>query len=96
MNFLTKGYTGVPAPKYLKDDEWFGPAVISDANKDYMKREYEALKNKSYDFYETKESKNIHQEMYELATKSSSTTIQLDPPGGSENFQSHSENYYDQ
>ena len=27
----------VPAPQVLKDDEWFGPAVISDSNKDYMR-----------------------------------------------------------
>ena len=88
-------YTGVPAPKYLKDDEWFGPAVISDENKDYMEREYEAFKEEAHKFYGTKESENIHQEMYEIATKSSSTTIHLDPVGGSENFQGGSENYHE-
>ena len=91
----TPVYTGVPAPKYLKDDEWFGPAVISDENKDYMEREYEAFKEEAHKFYGTKESENIHQEMYEIATKSSSTTIHLDPVGGSENFQGGSENYHE-
>ena len=60
-----------------------------------MEREYEAFKEEAHKFYGTKESENIHQEMYELATKSSATTIQLDPPGGSENFQGGSENYHE-
>ena len=79
-------YTGVPAPKYLKDDDWFGPAVISDENKDYMEREYQAFKEEAHKFYGTKESESIHQDMYEIATASQNTTIQLDTPGGSENF----------
>ena len=98
LEYLAKNppsYTGVPAPKYLKDDEWFGPAVISDENKDYMEREYEAFKEEAHKFYGTKESENIHQEMYEIATKSSSTPIHLDPVGGSENFQGGSENYHE-
>lgn len=86
----TPPYVGVPAPKYLEDDEWFGPAIISDANKDYMQREYEAFKAEAHKFYgtqpESKESNDIHQVMYDMATQSSSTTIQLNPPGGSENF----------
>ena len=44
--------------------------------------------------YWTKESANIHQEMYDLATKSGATTVQLDPIGGSENFQGGSENVH--
>ena len=83
-------YVGVPAPIYLKDDDWFGPAVISDENKDYMEREYEAFKEEAHKFYGTKESENIHQEMYEVATASQNTTIHLDPVipvGGSEKFQ---------
>ena len=31
------------------------------------------------------ESEDIHQRMYEIATQNSPTTIQLNPPGGSEN-----------
>ena len=37
---------------------------------------------------ESKEPDNIHEVMYNLATKNQNTTIQLNPPGGSENFQS--------
>ena len=76
----------VPAPQVLKDDEWFGPAVISDSNKDYMERETEVFKADALNYYGIKqEPKDIHQKMYEIATKSA-TTIQLDSPGGSENY----------
>ena len=34
------------------------------------------------------ESHDIHQKIYEIATKSKNTTLDLDSPGGSENFQS--------
>ena len=40
------------------------------------------------------EPENIHQVMYEMATKSGATTVQLDPIGGSENFQGGSENIH--
>ena len=89
-------YTGVPAPVVLTKDPWFGSAPVSDANIDYMEREHEAFKQDALNYYnqETKESPNIHQEMYELATKSGATTVQLDPIGGSENFQGGSENVH--
>ena len=32
------------------------------------------------------EPDDIHQKMYEIATKNQSTTLHLDPPGGSETF----------
>ena len=32
------------------------------------------------------EPDDIHQKMYEIATKNHNTTLDLDPPGGSENF----------
>ena len=88
-------YVGVPAPRVLKKDEWF-LAAVSDANMDYMEREYEAFKQDAMNYYsqETKESPNIHQEMYDLATKSGKTTTQLNPIGGSENFQGGSENVH--
>ena len=97
---FTQGYgsfVGVPAPRVLKEDEWFGPAPVSDANMDYMEREYEAFKQDALNYYdqETKEPEDIHQVMYDLATKSGATTIQLDPIGGSENFQGGSENFHE-
>ena len=79
-------YTGIPAPAYLKDDEWFGPAPeYTEKQKDYMERETE-IKRQEFENNFSKESEDIHQKMYELATSGSSTTIQLNPPGGSENF----------
>jgi len=90
------GYVGVPAPKVLSDDIWFGPAVISDANKEYVKRETEIKKQEEENRqYWTNELENIHEVMYEIATKSvAATTLQIDPIGGSENFQGGSENVY--
>jgi len=89
-------YTGVPAPVVLVEDPWFGSAVVSDANKDYMEREYEAFRQDAMNYYdyETKEPENIHQVMYEMATKNAATTLQLNPIGGSENFQGGSENVH--
>ena len=37
---------------------------------------------------------NIHEVMYDMATKTNKTTTQLDPIGASENFQGGSENLY--
>ena len=81
-------FVGVPAPQYLKEDEWFGAPVISDKGQDYMEKETEIKKQESENRqYWTNESENIHQEMYEIATKNGKTTVQLNPVGGSETFQ---------
>lgn len=88
-------YTGVPAPAYLEDDEWFGTAVVSEKGQNYTIQETEIKQQEAENRrYWTKESANIHQEMYDIATKSGATTIQLDPIGGSENFQGGSENVH--
>ena len=79
-------FVGVPAPAYLEDDPWFGPAFISDANRDYMEREHEAFKEEAHKHYGTQEPENIHEVMYQKATKNQNTTTQLNPLGGSENF----------
>jgi len=95
------GYTGVPAPTVLTDDPWFGPAPISDSNKDYMEREYEHINDDPHDgwwlrpeWQDPKEPDNIHEVMYNMATRCGKTTTQLDPVGGSENFQGGSENIH--
>ena len=62
-----------PAPRYLKDDLWFGPAVISDVNRDYMEKETQ-LKIETVSV-ESGESDNIHQIMYNIATQSQKNTI---------------------
>ena len=90
-----KAYTGVPAPILNPHDEWF-----TDPPKTEMQMEYEHINDDFQDgwwllpeYQDTKESDNIHQEMYDLATKAGKTTTQLDPIGGSENFQGGSENF---
>ena len=89
-------YTGVPAPVYLENDEWFGTAVVSEKSQDYMIQETEIKQQESENRqYWTKEPEDIHQVMYEMATKSGATTLQLDPIGGSENFQGGSENFHE-
>ena len=95
-----KAYVGVPAPILNPIDEWFAspygcPPAITEKQEDYMAQEAEIKKQEAENRqYWTKESPNIHQEMYDLATKSGATTIQLDPIGGSENFQGGSENVH--
>ena len=87
-------FTGVPAPVYLKDDEWFGPAPeYTEKQKDYMVQETE-IKRQEFEKSFSVESEDIHQVMYEMATQSAATTLQLDPIGGSENFQGGSENVH--
>jgi|TARA_E500000318_G_C3555708_1_gene210995 hypothetical protein len=81
-----------PAPAYLEDDEWFGPAPIrTEKQKDYMKMEtqmkiQEAEERQNW----TNEVEDIHEAMYIISTKVA-TTLKMDPlpplGGGSETFQ---------
>jgi|TARA_B100000085_G_scaffold255344_1_gene255110 hypothetical protein len=90
----TTPFTGYPAPAYLQDDPWFGPSVVSEFNQDYMVQEAEIKKKEEENRqYWTSEPENIHEVMYKMATKNSPTTIQLDPIGGSENFQGGDNGY---
>ena len=96
-----KAYVGVPAPVLNPVDEWFSspygcatPAITE------KQKEYEHINDDFQDgwwllpeYQDTKESPNIHQEMYDLATKAGKTTTQLNPIGGSENFLGGSENF---
>ena len=92
---LAKPFTGIPAPKVLKDDPWFGPApILSEKQKEYVEmrkvlEEEKQLIPQSED-QPRKEVDNIHEVMYNIATKGGKTTTQLNPMpelgGGSENF----------
>jgi hypothetical protein len=91
-----KAYVGVPAPILNPVDDWFAssygcPSAVTEKQKDYMEQETE-MKQKEQN--SSVEPENIHQVMYEMATKSGATTVQLDPIGGSENFQGGSENIH--
>ena len=84
---LQENYTGVPAPEYLEDDPWFGPAPVrSEKQLDYIEKETQMKKeeekhNKEYNGGPC----NMHQLMYEMAT-SNWNTVQ-ETQGGSENIQ---------
>jgi hypothetical protein len=80
-------YIGVPAPVYLEEDIWFGPAPIpTEHQKDYMERETKIKQEeKKIKSEETCESEDIHAKMYEIATQNWTTVAETQ--GGSENFQ---------
>ena len=80
-------WTGIPAPVYLEDDEWFGTAPVkSQKQLDYMEQEVEVKRQERSENFSV-EPDNMHEVMYNMATLNQSTTLHIDPPGGSENFQ---------
>ena len=84
-------YTGIPAPPFLEDDPWFGPAPVLTEKQEVIRAQLEEEKQliaQEEDEAPRKEVANIHEVMYNIATSNGKTTVQLDPPGGSENFQS--------
>ena len=70
---------------------WAASPINSQKQLDYMEEEIE-MKRQEREQNFSVEPENIHQIMYEIATKNQSTTLHLDPIGGSENFQGGSEN----
>jgi len=80
-------YIGVPAPAYLEDDPWFGPApTLTEKQQDYMEQET-AMKIEEQNRREEagEEPENIHEMMYQIASKNWNTVGESQ--GGSENFQ---------
>ena len=97
--FKEEPYIGVVAPVVLPDDPWFGSAPKTKKQMTYIQEQLyqEEMQQKCMSVEgsgRVKEPENIHQVMYEMATKSGATTVQLDPIGGSENFQGGSENVH--
>jgi len=81
-----KPYTGIPAPAYLEDDPWFPAPVLSEKQMTYKEAHEQAVAEQQIlDESENKESVDIHQKLYEAATKSWTTVTEN--LGGSENFQ---------
>jgi hypothetical protein len=85
-----------PAPIFLSYDEWFSEPILTETQMEQKKliEEFDDIivnmdggVGGSWSV-QAKEPENIHQMMYEVATQNSPTTIQMNPPGGSENFQS--------
>ena len=71
----------VPAPHFPPFDSWFGHAPKSEKTQEILKKEEESKKCPTCKC--GKEVENIHQVMYNKATKHGTTTVQL---GGSENL----------
>tara|TARA_Y100000004_G_C8775314_1_gene352529 strand:- start:143 stop:532 length:390 start_codon:yes stop_codon:yes gene_type:complete len=71
---MEKPYVGVPAPVLNPVDEWFASPygcsspAITDKQKDYMEKETEMKKQQ-----DGVEDPDIHQKMYEIATKNWTT-----------------------
>ena len=68
-------WTGIPAPAYLEDDPWFGPAPErTEKQKDYMAVEMEwKIEEEKKRKESGAEPDDIHQKMYEIATKNWNT-----------------------
>jgi len=82
-------YTGIPAPPYLAEDPWFPNVVLSDKQMTVKEAHEQAIADNQILADESDhvvESSDIHQKMYEIATKGGQTTVQRDPIGGSETF----------
>ena len=81
-------YIGVPAPAYLEDDEWFGPAPVKTEKQEAYVQLEEATERLHEDMRKEAgnvESENIHEELYKMASKNWNTVSETQ--GGSENFQ---------
>lgn len=83
-------YTGVPAPVVCPEDEWFtgafgDPIPLSEKQREYQV-EQQRIVEEEMQQNTSKEPDNIHELMYNIATNHGKTTVQLNPPGGSENF----------
>ena len=79
-------YVGVPAPVVLSNDSWFGDVTYkSQKQEDYMEQETEMkLQEQKRREEAGEEPEDIHQKMYEIATKNWNTVAETQ--GGSENF----------
>tara|TARA_B100000035_G_C20788290_1_gene460023 strand:- start:260 stop:589 length:330 start_codon:yes stop_codon:yes gene_type:complete len=87
-----------PAPKYLKEDPWFGTPVLSEKQLQYKEMDQmearieEVLDREITGTTSVVEPPNIHEIMYNMSVGGKATTLQLDPMpklgGGSESIQS--------
>ena len=80
---------GIPAPVETPVDPWFNDVPVESIKTEKQKQhEQQLAQERLHDDIRNekkKESENIHQKMYEIATKSWNTVAETQ--GGSENFQ---------
>ena len=82
-------YIGVVAPVVTPFDSWFSKPVKTEKVIAHEEKVAEVVKQKEAEQPKSKEPENIHQQMYERASKYWGTwKEELQSPGGSENFQS--------
>jgi len=81
-------HTTVPAPVVSPNDSWFGEAPKTEKVIEYVMQKNEELYRRLAEQPQSKEVDNIHQVMYDKATKGVATTLSLDSLGGSEEWQS--------
>ena len=82
-------YIGVVAPVVTPFDSWFSKPVKTEKVIAHEEKVAEVVKQKEVEQPKSKEPENIHQQMYERASKYWGTwKEELQSPGGSENFQS--------
>ena len=84
-------YLGVPAPVVSPDDPWFGSAPKTEKAMEYVLKKNEELYRRLAE-PKLKEPENIHQMMYERASKYWGTWKE-ELPGGSENFQENNDSW---
>jgi hypothetical protein len=80
-------WIGIPAPAYLEDDEWFGPAPIRTEKQKELIRHQEATERLHEEMRKESgiiESEDIHEKMYKMASANWNTVSESQ--GGSENF----------
>ena len=81
-----------PAPVITPYDDWFSEPILTETQMEYqklMKDPGNIIVNMDGGVcgsWKVEEPDNIHEVMYDMATKSGKTTTQLDPIGASENF----------
>jgi hypothetical protein len=80
-------YIGVVAPVVTPFDSWFSKPVKTEKVIAHEEKVAEVVKQKEAEQPKSKEPENIHQQMYERASKYWGTWKE-ELPGGSENFQS--------
>ena len=84
-----ENYIGVAAPVVTPFDSWFSKPVKTEKVIAHEEKVAEVVKQKEAEQPKSKEPENIHQQMYERASKYWGTwKEELQSPGGSENFQS--------
>ena len=95
-----KAFTGVPAPVEHVLDDWFmSPYGQPLPPKEEFAGNYQGPLYAPYTAVDAFKEKSVgddgmHQKMYDMSTQSGKTTLQLNPIGGSENFQGGSENVH--